>query len=142
MSTRSSKTVYLLDSSVLIALASADHTHHNLVMHWITSNQIHFATCPITQGALMRAYFRDAENPVMTEAKRILGSITTHPDHQFIPDDIDYLAIDGRGIRGHQQVTDAYLAHLAEHHKLKLATLDSAQAALYPDVAELLKGNL
>ncbi len=142
MSIRSVGTVYLLDSSVLIALSSTDHTHHGLVVRWISSKQIQYATCPITQGALMRAYFRDAEKPLMTEAKRVLSAITKDPSHRFIPDDIDYLSLDGRGIRGHKQVTDAYLAHLAKHHKLKLATLDSAQAALYPDVVELLTGAL
>lgn len=133
--------IYLLDTSVLIALSNSNHTHYGLVLRWLTGN-VQFATCPITQGAVIRAYFRESQAPLMEDAHRLLKSITGDPSHHFIPDDIDYLTVDGKGLRGHKQVTDAYLAQLARHHNLKLATFDSAQAALYPDVAEQLTGAL
>jgi uncharacterized protein len=41
-------------------------------------------------------------------------------------------------IRGHRQVTDAYLAALARKHGAKLATFDQALALVHPDVAVLL----
>lgn len=142
MSIRRAKTpIYLLDSSVIVALSNSSHTHYALVARWLTGN-IQFASCPITQGAVIRTYFREAQAPLMEDAQRILKSIVSDPSHHFIPDDIDYLAVDGKGLRGHKQVTDAYLAQLAKHHKLKLATFDTAQAALYPDVVELLSGEL
>lgn len=142
MNIRKARTpTYLLDTSVEVALSNSRHTHYGLVLRWL-SDHVLFATCPKTQGAIVRAYFREAPAPLMEDAHLILKSITGDANHRFIPDDIDYLAVDGKGLRGHKQVTDAYLVHLARHHKLKLATFDSAQAALYPDVAELLTGEL
>jgi len=72
------------------------------------------------------------------DAKLLLLSVLQHTRHQFVADSISYEQIGSDGILGHQQVTDAYLAELARIAGMKLATLDRAQAALHPDVAELL----
>ena len=45
------------------------------------------------------------------------------------PDDASYLDLPTRGINGHRQVTDAYLALLAAKHGGVLATMDRALAA-------------
>ncbi len=50
---------YLLDSNVLIALAVADHVHHQAVRRWWEAGAEPFATCPITQGALLRLLIRE-----------------------------------------------------------------------------------
>jgi len=47
-------------------------------------------------------------------------------------------SINWRGVLGHRQVTDAYLAGLARKQKGRLATLDEGLAALHEDVAELI----
>ena len=127
---------YLLDSSVLIALGASSHELHLVVMNWMLEKQPPFATCPITQGALLRISMK-AGGLSYAEGQCLLDSIVRHPKHQFIPDSIPYQDIDGNGIVGHQQITDAYLAALARSAGLKLATLDRAQAALHPDIAEL-----
>lgn len=57
-----------------------------------------------------------------------------HPLHRFWPCDLPHLSVDWRGVVGHRQVTDAYLAALARHHGGKLASLDRGLLALHADV--------
>ena len=59
------------------------------------------------------------------------------PRHEFWPDDVSYGDVPVRGIVGHRQVTDAYLAQLARAHHAQLATFDQALAMLHTDVVEL-----
>lgn len=77
----------------------------------------------------------DAQAAIQT-----LRAFTEHPRHRFWPDTIDYLQVNLRGVIGHGQVTNAYLASLARHHGGKLATFDQGLAALHPDVVELVPG--
>jgi predicted nucleic acid-binding protein len=51
--------------------------------------------------------------------------------------DASYLEMPTRGVIGHRQVADAYLAVLAKKHSGTLATMDEALAALH-DGAELI----
>ncbi len=44
----------LLDRNVLIALAVPEHVHHEAAMAWFGARTLQFATCPITQGSLVR----------------------------------------------------------------------------------------
>jgi predicted nucleic acid-binding protein len=59
--------------------------------------------------------------------------------HEFWPDDLGYDVVDLRGVVGHRQVPDAYLAALARSRGGRLATLDRALALLHPDVALLVE---
>jgi predicted nucleic acid-binding protein len=133
-----SKSGYLLDSSALIALAASSHDSHTLVIDWMVEEEPTFATCPITQGALLRISMK-AGGLSFSDAQTLLFSVVQHPKHRFVPDAIPYGQVARVAVHGHQQVTDAYLAELARSTGLKLATLDRAQAALYSDVAQLLQ---
>jgi toxin-antitoxin system PIN domain toxin len=129
----------LLDSNVLIALGDVDHVHFKAAEQWFTGrHEQPFATCPITQGSLIRHLIRQRIVPGSLDASRILGGFRDHPMHRFWPDDIDYCNVRWDGVLGHRQVTDAYLAALARHHGGKVATLDSGFAALHDDVVELI----
>jgi predicted nucleic acid-binding protein len=55
------------------------------------------------------------------------------PGWSFAADSLSYADADMDAVAGHRQVTDAYLVALAKHRGAKLATLDKALAALYPD---------
>jgi predicted nucleic acid-binding protein len=55
-----------------------------------------------------------------------------------VSDGLSYADIDMRGVVGHRQVTDAYLAALARSRGGRLATLDRALAVLHDDVTVLL----
>jgi toxin-antitoxin system PIN domain toxin len=127
----------LLDANVLVALAFPAHVHHDAVHSWRTSLRgFRFATCPITQGTLIRMALREGASA--DQAKQFLRGLVDHPRHSFWPDDIEYASVRLSGVVGHRQVTDAYLAALARVRGERLATLDSGLAALHADVADLL----
>lgn len=125
----------LLDANLLIALVVGDHVHHEAAERWTVSRPEPFATCPITQGALVRFLVREgASGP---EARQLLSDVLAHERHRFWPADLGYDGVDLGAVVGHRQVTDAYLAGLARAHGGRVATLDRGLAALHPDVAEL-----
>ncbi len=124
--------IYLLDANILIALSTPDHSAHGRAVHWF--GQItKFATCPITQGALVRFHMRWAQQPSMARAQTIIRRIAAMPQHHFWPDDIDFQTVAEKGVTGHRQVTDAYLVALAIAHGGQLATMDEALAAFHPN---------
>ena len=100
---------------------------------------MHFATCAITQGALIRHVMRSKESTTIRQAKDLLRQVVTMPGHLFLTDSVSYLDLPERGVIGYRQVTDAYLVGLALHHSGRLATFDRALAALHSSVAELVE---
>jgi toxin-antitoxin system PIN domain toxin len=126
--------VYLLDANVLIALATPEHSLNTRAAAWFRRGY-RFATCPITQGALVRFHLRVGVDATAESAKLLLESISSLPRHEFWPDDVSYLEMPATGIVGHRQVTDAYLAVLARRHAGLLATMDQALAAVHPGTA-------
>jgi toxin-antitoxin system PIN domain toxin len=133
-------TAVLLDVNVLIALLWPVHEGHQRAQSWFAQNAAGgWATCPFTQAAFVRivsnpAFSRDAVTP--KEAANLLAANVRHKSHQFWADEIDFVTavwpFVGR-LRGHQQVTDAYLLGLARHKKGKLGTMDRTAAELLPD---------
>ncbi len=128
-------TATLLDANVIIALSYDGHAHHEHAARWLGTHEDQFATCAITQGALIRFLVRSGATA--GEATQILESLTTSPHHEFWPADFPFAAPMLRGVIGHRQVTDAYLAEMALRRGAKVATFDLGLAALHPDVAEL-----
>ena len=136
--------VHLLDGNVLVALVSSSHVHHAAAHLWFGSDahpHAHpFATCPPTQGTLLRLLMNLGKVPIES-AVAVLANLVAHPRHRFWPDDLGYADVAWQGVLGHRQVTDAYLAALARHHGGKLVTFDSGLAALHADVAVGLRAN-
>ncbi|MCV7193558.1 TA system VapC family ribonuclease toxin [Mycolicibacterium brumae] len=126
----------LLDSNVLIALAVAEHVHHDAASEWLGSSTEHFSTCPITQGSLMRFLLRAGHTAAT--ARSVIAGFERDRRHVFWPDDLGFSAVRLDGVIGHRQVTDAYLAELARCHSGRLATLDAGLASLHSDVADLI----
>ena len=126
----------LLDSSVVIALLREEHQQHAVAEMWFASVSDGVATCPITQGALVRLSMQREESA--GAAVEALRSLTNANSHEFWPDDVGYDEVRMTGVLGHRQVTDAYLAQLAREHGGRIATFDRAFAALHNDVAELI----
>lgn len=135
-----SPSAILLDDNVLIALADQAHVHHAVAVRWFATQSSPFATCPITQGTLLRMLLRHGAVASPVQAAQVLAGFVQHPRHRFWADAIDYAAVSWTGLLGHRQVTDAYLAALARHHQGRLATLDRGLAALHGDVVEWLSG--
>jgi uncharacterized protein len=125
----------LLDANVLIALLVDDHVHHAAAESWFAGMPGSFATCPVTQGSLLRLLVREGQSAAA--ARAVLSEATANPRHEFWPDDVPYTDVPTAGIVGHRQVTDAYLAQLARSRAARLATFDQAMAKLHRDIAEL-----
>ncbi len=102
---------------------------------WLTRTSENFATCPITEGSLVRLLIKKGQ-PAET-AKTILSALADDPRHEFWPDTSSYRDVPMTGIIGHRQVTDAYLAHLARVRPGRLATFDAGLATLHADVTDL-----
>ena len=125
----------LLDASALIALVAQDHVHHEVMETWVTAGRSRLATCPLTQGALIR--FLTREGATGEEAQAILRRLLADRRFVFWADDLGYDEVDLGSVVGHRQVTDAYLAGLARKRGRRLITLDRGLAALHPDVADM-----
>jgi uncharacterized protein len=126
---------YLLDITVLIALAWPNHVHHHPTQGWFKKKvRAGFRTCPITQTGFVRI----SSNPAFTsqavapsEAVALLERIAQLPGHEFWPDDLPLRdAVASAILTGHRQVMDAYLLALATAHGGILATLDRAVITL------------
>lgn len=128
-------TTYLLDASVLIPLTAAEHVHHERATRWAGSVET-FATCPVVEGAVVRFAVRLGARA--TEVQHALNLMRSRPGFTFWPDSISYSDLDLAPVRGHRQVTDAYLAGLAAAYGGTLATLDKGLAEQWPGCAFLL----
>jgi predicted nucleic acid-binding protein len=93
----------------------------------------------VTEGALVRFHARLSEASGVQLAKAILRSIEQLPHHQFWAADLPFSSLPERGLRGHKQVTDAYLVAITRARKGRLATLDEALSAWHPDACLLIR---
>ncbi|MGC5629367.1 TA system VapC family ribonuclease toxin [Georgenia sp. Z1344] len=125
---------HLLDANVLIALAVAEHEHHERAAAWLAGVET-FALCPVVEGALVRFLVRTGEGTAAAAA--LLDGFGGHPACRFWSDDLSYRDVELDGIHGHREVTDTYLVALARHHEGRLATFDSALAARFPDATTM-----
>lgn len=133
-------TAALLDVNVLVALLWPAHEGHERAQNWFARNAGGgWATCPMTQAGFVRivsnpAFSRDAVTP--KEAIQLLAANMQHRAHQFWADEIDVVEAMvpfAERLKGHQQVTDAYLLGLARQKKGKLATMDKAVTELFAE---------
>lgn len=129
-------TTYLLDANVLIALTVAEHEHHDRASSWASGIE-RFVICPVVEGALVRFLVRMGETPAV--ATEVLQGVHAVPGCDFWPDAVSYVNADLAHVRGHRQVTDAYLVSLvANRQGSRLATLDEALASELPGLTQLL----
>ena len=114
--------IYLLDANVLIALFDEAHEHHSRVEAWLSGTD-HVATCPITEGALMRYMVRQGQST--DTVKALLFDFAERAGYEFWADSLSYAHADLGSVIGYRQVTDAYLVALVDaHDQARLATLD------------------
>lgn len=124
---------WLFDANVLIALCTPDHVDHGRASNWYHSEKKRrFATCPITQGALIRFQLRFGREITASRAWHLMIAVCALPNHEFWPDDLSFKDVSSKGILGHRQVTDAYLVALAAKHRGHVATMDEGLFALHP----------
>ena len=124
-------TVYLLAANVVIAQAIEEHEHHHRVSTWLAEVD-RVALSPIVEGALVRFVVR--VGGTVEAAGEILRRMHTDPRCDFWPDEVSYADADLSRVRGHRQVTDAYLVALAAaHHGGVVATMDAGLVRDRPD---------
>lgn len=122
----------LLDVNLLIALCDADHEHRAEAVKWYRENSAKgWATCPLTENALMRimghpAYPGGPGSPAAVLP--LLQRLRSLPGHQFWEDNIS-LASERfssalRGITS-KKLTDVYLLALAVRKQGRFITLDT-----------------
>ena len=139
MGLRVSAMTYLLDGNILVSLYISDHPHHSRVLSWLASinGVASFATCPVTEGTLLRLHMTHARDNSAGAAWSALQNCHSLEGHEFWPDNFSYQEVPHGHLQGAKQVTDAWLVELARRRKGRLATLDAALATLHPDVVEL-----
>ena len=123
--------MYLLDVNVLIAIVDAGHGAHRNAVEWFRGHMhAGWATCPITENALIRilsqpSYANRRDAAVVRDLLRQLKRL---PGHVFIPNDLSLtdpgIFTDWSKITP-KRLTDAYLLALAVRHGAKLATFGS-----------------
>lgn len=123
----------LLDANVLISFFDSQHICHKLALEWFNSeNDDGWATCPITENAVLRVL----TNPNYSKVKKfnirqlmhLFGENANATDHVFWPDDVSLLSesvIYPEKILGHKQLTDVYLLSLAVKNNGRLVTFDA-----------------
>ena len=141
---------YLLDVNVLIALFDPAHPHHIVSHQWFASHGIKsWATCPMTECGFVRVVSNPAYKTVSAtpeEAADRLRVFCQRPGHVFWPDSVSLSnasVFDLSHVKGHQQITDVYLAGLANYSGGKLATFDAnillaAVVGAKPDCVEVI----
>ena len=127
---------HLLDANVLIALVVQEHEHHERATRWAAGVE-RFALCPVVEGALVRYLLRLGESS--RTASSVLDAVHALPGCDFWADDLSYRDVGLTELRGHRQVTDAYLVASARARSpARVATMDDGMVETAPDVGVLL----
>jgi uncharacterized protein len=123
--------VALLDVNFLVALFEPDHVHHDIAHDWFAENRMSgWATCPVTETGLIRvlASSRLREGGVATsKLADLLRGFRAGKFFEWWDTGVsltDQRLFNLAAIRGHRQVTDIYLAGLAQSRGGKLVTFD------------------
>ena len=119
----------LLDLNVLIALSDPEHKHHQKARNWFTLfGRGNWALCPLTEAGFLRVTTNPAFRPgprTLEQAIAILQTLKGICDYCPIAESwVTLTARFASRIRGHQQVTDAYLLGLAIRESRVLVTFD------------------
>lgn len=122
----------LLDVNVLLALSNPYHVHHRTSRDWWEGwKHSGWASCPLTQNGFIRITCQPGYSLPQTfeVAKRLLSEMIRDPRHRFWSDDIsiaDDTVFDHTRLKGHRQMTDAYLLALATKNGGRLVTFDAS----------------
>jgi len=112
---------FLLDVNALLAAIWVNHPDHAKADAWAQGKEL--ATCPLSElGFLRISTHPKALNSDMPAACKLLEGFLQQHRPEFVPADLPALTTSARSS---DQVTDLYLAQLADSKGLKLATLDT-----------------
>jgi hypothetical protein len=131
---KDSSNLVLLDVNVLLALAWPNHQFHAAAVRAIETKRSRWATCALTQLGFIRlssnpSVIPGAKSPA--ECAALLEAMVSDPLHVYfdcLPPVAGSTIV--RGLLGHNQVTDAYLLHLAHGHDAVFMTFDKRLLSL------------
>ena len=133
--------IALLDVNALFALLWENHMFHARIAKWFADAKDRgWATCPITEQGFVGivsnpTYLRPATT-VRSALDLLQKTTAANTNHHFWSDTLPLSKLDDtirQCLRGHKQLTDAYLLSLAIHHRGKLVTFDRRMLALAPE---------
>lgn len=124
----------LLDVNTLVALGWAEHEAHAAVVQRLGADAA-WATCAITQLGFVRLsstagiFSRTLSPP---QAHAALVTLCADAEHAYLAEHPAVTACDFGHLAGPRQTMDAYLLALAQHHGMRLLTLDKRLAQAFP----------
>jgi toxin-antitoxin system PIN domain toxin len=140
--------ISLPDANVLLALAWAQHQHHEAAHAWFARSAAEgWTSCLLTQSAFLRLSLNPHVVHVAIDCatpRQLLVDLVAHPKHHFIDNSpsltmalFDSIA---ERIGNYRQVSDAALLMVARAHDLKLVTFDQEMTRIcpWPDNLEIL----
>ena len=111
---------YLLDINVLLAAIWENHPQNQTASDWLAGKSI--VVCPLAElGCLRISSHPKAINVPMEKCRKIWGIFLKETQAERIWDDLP--ALESQPAKS-GQVTDSYLATLAQKHGLQFATFD------------------
>jgi toxin-antitoxin system PIN domain toxin len=113
---------HLLDVNVLLAAIWTVHSQHTAADAWLKGKRV--AVCPLSELGFLRISTNPKApfNVSMSDARKALEKFLAETSAARIADDLP--ALDSQP-KTSDEVTDHYLADLAQSHELKLATFDT-----------------
>lgn len=105
-----------------MALLWTDHEHHQRAWKWLDLEGV-VAVCPIAEIGFLRISTQPAFGATVAQARQMLRDWKAAAKPDFVPCDLDPLKTVAPATG--TMTTDFYLAALADHHGMKLATLES-----------------
>ena len=115
-------TKFLLDVNALLAAVWAHHSRHLEAFAWLQGK--HVVLCPIAElGFLRISSNKKAINVEMSKARHALAQFCSERNVERIHDDLEPMSSHPKTS---EEVTDLYLADLAQKHGFRLATFDDA----------------
>lgn len=125
---------WLPDVNVLVALTLNSHIHHRSAHAALRRHEGTWATCPITESALIRLLLNPQVAGRAFAPSLVLGTVQglrADSRWRWISDDSTLArpVIDTSVLAGHRQVTDLHLVNLAASAGLQFVTFDAGLAA-------------
>ena len=125
----------LLDVNIWIALLDDAHVHSAAANALLDEPGLQIASCPIIENGVIRILnlpsYGNAGPFGLKRVRNQLAQAYLVLDHAFWPDDLSLCqsdAVDFSRVRGHNQITDAYLLALAVRNNGCLASFDQGIA--------------
>lgn len=116
---------FLLDSSLLIALAHEDHTGYRLASDWFNAHRdAQFFVSSIVETAFLRNSVQAKLQPSVASARQLLEALRDAIQWENLPDTFTARQLPDY-VKKPSEVTDGHLLALAHQNGLHLATLDT-----------------